>query len=110
MKFTLDFEITQELEEKFGKDLRKQAHANFSVAFFEQIKDKLNYSCIKMKTTKQKVAIEDSKIKNVDVNVYRFSIDMPFIRNNNKEFLVKKRKPKHVFKKKGSGEYKERGV
>jgi trehalose-6-phosphate synthase len=118
MKFTLDFEITQELEKKFGDDLRKQAHAKFCISFFEQIKDKLNYSCVKMKAKKQKLAFESSidskaknvdekvyKIQNVDVDVYRISIDMPSIRIKTEcSAAAIKRKPKHSFNIKESGE------
>jgi endo-1,4-beta-D-glucanase Y len=103
MKFTLDFEITQELEKKFGDDLRKQAHAKFCISFFEQIKDKLNYSCVKMKA--KNVDEKVYKIQNVDVDVYRISIDMPLIRTKTECSAASiKRKPKHFFNVKESGE------
>lgn len=103
MKYTLDFEITKELEKKFGENLKKQAFANFCVSFVEQIKDKLSFKVEKIKTVKQ-VKCPDANFKEVEVQVYRFSIDFPKIREKKKVDEIIKKKPKTTYNTKESHE------
>lgn len=80
MKFTMDFEITDKLKNKYGEDLENQCYANFCVKYIEQLKDKLNYKVEKISTKKQIHIKNEKELKNelesINVDVYRFSMDL----------------------------------
>lgn len=104
LKYTIDFEITPELLEKYGEDLQNQAYANFCISYVNQIKNKLNFTSEKTKGIKQEKDKDDkTKINQKEVDVYRFSMDMITIRNKASNQIVNK-KPKFVFNGKESRE------
>ena len=105
MKYTIDFEITPDLKEKYGDNLKEQAYANFCVSFVNQIKEKLNFSDEKLKAKKQvKKEINDNGLVKVelvskDVEVYRFTMDFPVLRKKIKNVNDIKKKPLPKYKK-----------
>lgn len=79
MAFIIDYEITKELLEQHGENLKKQFMANFALNFFNQLKNKINYNDEKLTLDKNGKQIE----------FYRFSCDIPFIKNKTKEEKIK---------------------
>lgn len=97
MKFTIDFEITPELEEKFKEELEQQAYANFCVAYINQIRNKLDFSIGKIKTKKQEKNKETGILETKEVLVYRCTMDMVVIREKSEKEIVKKNKSKKIY-------------
>lgn len=100
MKYTIDYEITPDMEKM--ENLSKNIIANYSTSYFSQLKEKLNFTFEKLETEKQVKEKDDEGkevLKKVKVKVYRLSADMVTIRPK----LLKDRMQRKPKKFTGSG-------
>lgn len=80
MKFQMDFEITEELKEKYNdNDLKEQMFANFCTNYFNQLKDKLDFSLEKVKIIK-KEKDDKNNLVGKEIEAYRIKADMVIVR------------------------------